>query len=133
MGMTDTAEKKSYAAYRAKSLRMLRAAHVGSPAPPGHFLREFGQSDRDTIENANYDASVPQALSLLNGSTFGMVSSSQSVLSRNVNAARTPEEKIDTIFPQPADPPGYRQGENRSSCRTRRSAAAAFMPIPPMP
>lgn len=98
MGMKEPAAKKSYSAYRAKSLRMLRAAHVGSPAPPGHFLREFGQSDRDTIENANYDASVPQALHLLNGSTFGMVSSSQSVLSRNVHAAKTPEEKIDTIF-----------------------------------
>ena len=77
---------------------MLRAAHISSPAKPGHFLREFGQSDRDTIENANSDASVPQALALLNGSTFNQVAHPQSVLSRNVTEAKTPEEKIDRVY-----------------------------------
>ena len=32
---------------------MVRASELQSPAPAGHFLREFGQSDRDQIENAN--------------------------------------------------------------------------------
>ncbi|MFN0079875.1 MAG: DUF1549 domain-containing protein [Prosthecobacter sp.] len=46
--------------------RWLRAAEISSPAPRGHYLRDFGQSDRETIENANHDASVPQALTLMN-------------------------------------------------------------------
>jgi hypothetical protein len=97
-GMADPKERAQYAGFRKGSLSMLRAAHVGSPAPAGHFLREFGQSDRDTIENANYDASVPQALALLNGNTFGQVSHPQSVLNRTVKAAATPEAKIDAIY-----------------------------------
>jgi hypothetical protein len=36
-------------------------------------LREFGQSDRETIENANYDASVPQALAMMNGSLLPQI------------------------------------------------------------
>ena len=39
--------------------QMVRASELKSPAPRGHFLREFGQSDRELIENANSDASVP--------------------------------------------------------------------------
>ena len=32
-----------------------------TPAQPGHFLQEFGQSDREIVDNANRDASVTQA------------------------------------------------------------------------
>ena len=38
-----------------------------SPAPEGHFLRQFGQSDREQIVSAHTDASVPQVLALCNG------------------------------------------------------------------
>jgi hypothetical protein len=47
---------------RAQAKDWPRAAELDSPAPRGHYLREFGQSDRDLIDNANYDASMPQAL-----------------------------------------------------------------------
>lgn len=99
MGMEDPKLKSQYASFRKSSMStMLRAAHISSPAPLGHFLREFGQSDRDTIENANQDASVPQALALLNGSTFNQVVHPQSVLSRHLVESKTPEAKLDAIF-----------------------------------
>ena len=44
-----------------------RASELTSPAPAGHFLRQFGQSDRDQIENSNHDPAVPQILSMMNG------------------------------------------------------------------
>ena len=44
-----------------------RASELQTPAQPGHFLQEFGQSDREISDNANRDASVTQALTLLNG------------------------------------------------------------------
>jgi len=34
-----------------------RASELVSPAPAGHFLRQFGQSDRDQIENSNRERS----------------------------------------------------------------------------
>ena len=44
-----------------------RASELPNPPPPGHFLREFGSSDREIIENASREASVTQALHLING------------------------------------------------------------------
>ena len=46
---------------------LVRASELQSPAPVGHFLREFGQSDRDQIENANSEPAVTQVLALMNG------------------------------------------------------------------
>ncbi len=99
MGLTDSKQRSAYASFRkSASANMLRAAHLNSPAPLGHFLREFGQSDRDTIENANFDASVPQALQLLNGSAFGQIANSYSVVSQTIAQAETPEKTFDAIF-----------------------------------
>jgi hypothetical protein len=55
---------------RAQAKDWPRAADLDSPAPRGHYLREFGQSDRDLIDNANGDASMPQALVLMNSELF---------------------------------------------------------------
>lgn len=46
---------------------LLRASELQQPAPESHFLRQFGQSDRETIDGAATVATVPQALTLLNG------------------------------------------------------------------
>ncbi len=49
------------------SRKFSRASEIESPAPAGHFLRQFGQSDREQIENSNSDPAVPQVLSMMNG------------------------------------------------------------------
>jgi len=77
---------------------MARASELPSPAPLGHFLREFGQSDREVIENAANNASVPQALSLLNGSIVEALTNQYAVFGSRVHEAGTPEEKIEMIF-----------------------------------
>ncbi len=45
----------------------VRASEMVSPAPPGHFLREFGSADREAVENSCLEATTPQALEFLNG------------------------------------------------------------------
>ena len=69
-----------------------------SPAPRGHFLREFGQSDREIVENASDEASVPQALTMMNGTLLNGLTSAWSTLSINLRKAKTNDEKIDTLF-----------------------------------
>lgn len=99
LGMEEKNERRSYLGFRKNvSRNFLRAAHLASPAPDGHFLRRFGQSDRETIENAETSASVPQVLSLLNGNTFRTVTNPNSVFSRDVAAVDDPEKKIERIF-----------------------------------
>jgi hypothetical protein len=99
LGMKDAKSAKSFENYE-KTLHQTwsRAAELPSPAPRGHFLREFGQSDREIIENANDEASVPQALTMMNGSLLSQLTSAWSVLSINLRKAATNEEKIDALF-----------------------------------
>ena len=77
---------------------LMRASEIVTPAPPGHFLREFGQSDREIIENSNKQASVPQALTLLNGIIYGAVFNPQSPLSKNLSRVESEEGKINVLF-----------------------------------
>ena len=89
---------KADSRWKGYSTGLLRASEITTPAPPGHFLREFGQSDREIIENSNKQASVPQALTLLNGVIYGAVFSPQSPLSKNLALADTDEFKIRVLF-----------------------------------
>ncbi|MBP9900534.1 MAG: DUF1553 domain-containing protein, partial [Verrucomicrobia bacterium] len=92
-------ERKSYINTREQISRStLRAAELESPAPRGHYLREFGQSDRETIENANNDASVPQALAMMNGSLLPQITSRYSQLMLTVNKAPYPDDKVDAAY-----------------------------------
>ncbi|MDQ8201017.1 DUF1549 domain-containing protein [Pelagicoccus enzymogenes] len=76
---------------------LVRASEVVSPAPPGHFLREFGESDRDIIGSSTDEAAIPQALALLNGNLFNLISSRESLLSQEVQAADG-EYRWDVVF-----------------------------------
>jgi len=99
LGIKDPRSAKSFENYR-KTLHQTwsRAAALPSPAPRGHFLREFGQSDRDVIENASDEASVPQALTIMNGSLLSQITSGWPTFSLNLRKAATNEEKIDVLF-----------------------------------
>lgn len=77
------------------SRRWPRAADMVSPSIPGHYLRDFGQSDRETIENASTDASIPQALILMNSELIPEILGAKSQLMRSLATARTPTEKLD--------------------------------------
>lgn len=75
-----------------------RASELDSPAPRGHFLREFGQSDREVIENAASQASAPQALNLLNGPVAEALTNEFGVLGKRLHGAETNAQKAKLIF-----------------------------------
>ena len=55
-------------------------------------------SDREVIENAAYNASVPQALNLLNGTIVEALTNKFAVFGNRIHDAGTPEDKIRMIF-----------------------------------
>lgn len=99
LGIKDPKSAKNFENYQ-RSLHQTwsRAAELPSPAPRGHFLREFGQSDREIVENASDEASVPQALTMMNGSLLSQLTGAWSMLSINLRKAVTNEDKINTFF-----------------------------------
>ncbi|MEM9296763.1 MAG: DUF1549 domain-containing protein [Bacteroidota bacterium] len=76
----------------------VRASELPSPYYPGHFLRQFGQSDREVIDNAYDDASVTQALSLLNGPYGSIIVGGKSSLKKAMNHISSPGHKMEFLF-----------------------------------
>lgn len=80
-------------------LGFLRASELPSPAPDGHFLRQFGQSDREQIQAAHRDATVPQALNLLNGFVEKrIIGNAYSTLLLALAEVKSPPEKVRTGY-----------------------------------
>lgn len=76
----------------------VRSSELRSPAPTEHFLRQFGQSDRETIQAGHTEASVSQVLSLLNGKIYDQLINKRSVLWRGITQLYDAEEKQDFLF-----------------------------------
>ena len=96
--MMADAPQASAADYAGYSDMYYRASELPSPAPGGHFLREFGQSERLVIENSWNDASVTQALSLMNGEIFEDLTGKNSQLAKSLEFALTPTEKATKLW-----------------------------------
>lgn len=74
-----------------------RAADLNSPENVDHWLRVFGQSDRDIVDNADYSSTINQALLLLNsGETNGVVTEYSDPAQR-VKKAKDPQEAIEIL------------------------------------
>lgn len=84
--------------WRGYNQSLVRASELPSPAPRGHFLGLFGQSDRDSVDNAHKDPVLTQVLALLNGPVYNQVFQSNSVLMQNISAASSLREKVDVMF-----------------------------------
>ena len=91
-------QRFDYSVYRKLIANMARASELASPAPRGHFLRDFGQSDREVIENASDHASVPQALNLLNSTIVESLTNRFSVFGKRLHGAGSVDEKAEMIF-----------------------------------
>ncbi len=84
--------------YSYKGQLLVRASELPSPQPPGHFLRQFGQSDREAIEVSSEDGSVPQVLQMFNGPITHMLLEPESLMVRNVTSEKSSDARIDVIF-----------------------------------
>lgn len=77
----------------------VRASELPSPAPNGHFLRQFGQSDHEQIDGSHTQASVPQVLSLLNGAVEKyLIQNDNAYIAKELRRADSAEERMDLIF-----------------------------------
>lgn len=95
---------------------LLRASDLEQPARLGHLLREFGQSDRETIDASSEVATVPQVLTLMNGFLDQRVLNGQSALRRDLQFATDGARRIRVAFlstlnrePTPQELEGWRR------------------------
>ena len=81
-----------------KGLTLARASELPQPLPPDHFLRQFGQGDRELISGASSDGTVPQILAMFNGPVTHMMLEKGSVIFDNVVNTPGVARQIEVIF-----------------------------------
>jgi hypothetical protein len=80
------------------NMKLMRASELEQPAPAGHFLRDFGQSERFTIDGSSQDGSAPQILMMMNGLAQKMLTNKDSLIARNMEKVKGPPEKVEVVF-----------------------------------
>ncbi|MEM8667135.1 MAG: DUF1549 and DUF1553 domain-containing protein [Planctomycetota bacterium] len=77
---------------------LCRASELPTPLPAGHFLRQFGQGDRQTINGSQQDATVPQILAMFNGPITHVMLEAGSAIVDDVIAIEQTRDRVDAIF-----------------------------------
>lgn len=81
-------------------VQMFRASELRQPMPADHFLRMFGQSDKQLIENQFTTGSAPQVMALLNGTiTNAVLTSPDAYLIKEIAFGKgSKRDNVDKIF-----------------------------------
>ncbi|MEL6110872.1 MAG: DUF1553 domain-containing protein, partial [Planctomycetota bacterium] len=77
---------------------LCRASELPGPQNAEHFLRQFGQSDRETIDGSTVEATVPQILAMFNGPITHVMLEPGSAIVDDVLAIDSARERVDAIF-----------------------------------
>ncbi len=82
------------------NLLLARASEVEQPAKPEHFLRMFGQSERNFVEGASSrGGSVPQVMEMMNGFATEIITKPDSMLFQEMDrVGRDRMKKADIVF-----------------------------------
>lgn len=84
--------------FQFKGQFMARASELPSPLPPDHFLRLFGQSDRELISSSHSAGSVPQILMMFNGPMSHKLLEKDSTIYNSITRKKTIHDGIRTVF-----------------------------------
>jgi hypothetical protein len=78
---------------------MARASELATPTRAGHFLRDFGQSDRELIDSATKEANMAQVLAIMNGHVEKMVvSNSNAAVYKALEDGSSERDKVRFLF-----------------------------------
>ncbi|NWK55696.1 DUF1549 domain-containing protein [Verrucomicrobiaceae bacterium N1E253] len=83
---------------RVRGQQSLRASEQPAPYKAGSFMRQFGSSDRLTPDAGSEDASIPQALTLLNGQEINRVTDGRGKLASALRDAKTDADRLEVLF-----------------------------------
>jgi tetratricopeptide (TPR) repeat protein len=98
VGEFDQLRNKSQEKFKYKGNLLARASELPSPLPPNHFLRSFGQSDRELISASSTMGSVPQVLFMFNGQITHMLLEKNSTIYNNIVKKKSISEGVKVVF-----------------------------------
>ncbi len=77
---------------------LARASELPQPEKDQHFLRMFGQSDRQISDAGSDEGSIPQVLMLMNGQTQSVLRNPKSLVLATANNQAGAEKQIESLF-----------------------------------
>jgi len=81
-----------------EGLTLARASELPQPAKEAHFLRMFGQSDRQLADGGSLEGGVPQVLMMMNGDVQKVIASSGSMVLKDALRQQSPERKVESLY-----------------------------------
>ena len=94
----DQLRNRSQEKFKYKGNLLARASELPSPLPPNHFLRTFGQSDRELIAASSTMGSVPQVLFMFNGQITHMLLEKNSTIYNNIVKKKSISDGVKVVF-----------------------------------
>jgi hypothetical protein len=79
-------------------LVLARASELPQPERDEHFLRMFGQSDRQIADSGSDEGSIPQVLMLMNGEAQRVIGQASSLALQTAAAQPTPPERVESLY-----------------------------------
>ena len=77
---------------------LARASELPQPEKDQHFLRMFGQSDRQIADSESEEGSIPQVLMLMNGEAQRVIGQNDSLVVQTASAQKTPEQQVESLY-----------------------------------
>ena len=77
---------------------LLRASELSQPAPDNHFLRMFGQSSRDLVNDSSVEGSIPQSLMMMNGEVQNLLYNREARLSKILGKSGDFQSAVQFLF-----------------------------------
>jgi hypothetical protein len=82
----------------AEGYTLARASELRQPEQESHFLRVFGQSSRDLVDDGSREGNIPQTLVLMNGDIQELITSRKARVLRNASARRSAKEQVESLY-----------------------------------
>lgn len=81
-----------------EGLALARASELRQPERDGHFLRMFGQSDRQISDSNTVEGSIPQVLMLMNGEAQSVLQNPQSLVLATAMGEAETAKKVESLY-----------------------------------
>jgi hypothetical protein len=81
-----------------QGLVLARASELPQPEKDQHFLRMFGQSDRQIADSDADEGSIPQVLMLMNGEAQNVLRNPKSRVLATAIGQKSPEEQVTSLY-----------------------------------
>jgi hypothetical protein len=81
-----------------ENLTLARASELTQPSKESHFLRNFGQSDRQIADSNSTEGGVPQILMMMNGEAQKVLTSPKSTVLKETMKLSSPADQIRFLY-----------------------------------